>query len=48
MELTRNLKTGMSGEDVRRVKDKLFADGYYVESVKKITHDRFGSDTKRP
>ena len=46
MELTRNLKRGMSGDDVRKVKDKLFALGYFGEAVKKITHDRFGSDTE--
>lgn len=45
MNLTRDLKEGMSGADVRAVKDKLFALGYYTKSVKKITHDRFGVDT---
>ena len=46
MELTRNLKRGMSGDDVRKVKDKLFSLGYFGEAVKKITHDRFGADTE--
>ena len=46
MNLTRNLKQGMSGENVRAVKDKLFELGYYSASVKKITHDRFGADTE--
>lgn len=46
MKLTRNLRTGMSGEDVRAVKDKLFALGYYNPAVKKITHDSFGENTE--
>ena len=45
MNLTRNLKEGMTGADVRTVKDRLFALGYYAKTVKKITHDRFGADT---
>ena len=46
MNLTRNLEIGMSGEDVRAVKDKLFELGFYDAEVKKITHDRFGNNTK--
>lgn len=42
MAYTRLLKRGMSGTDVREVKDKLLSLGYLHAS----THDTFGSDTK--
>lgn len=44
-KLTRNLKYLMSGEDVRWVKDKLFALGFYTPNIKQITNNRFGADT---
>ena len=40
---TRELKVGMSGTDVRAVKDKLVELGY----LDKSTHNKFGTDTKR-
>ena len=45
MELTRNLKKGMSGEDVRAVKEKLFALGFYSTKITKLTNDTLGSDS---
>lgn len=45
MNFTRNLKQGMSGEDVRYIKDKLFNLGYYSSSIKKISNSTFGGDT---
>lgn len=45
MNFTRNLKKGMSGIDVRYMKDKLFSLGYYPSSVKKIGNSTFGNDT---
>ena len=46
MELyTRLMKQGMSGPDVRQCKDWLFALKFYPNSVKAITHDKFGPDT---
>ena len=45
MEFTRNLKKGMSGEDVRAVKDKLFALGFYSTKIKTITNSTLGSDS---
>lgn len=47
MNLTRNLKRYMTGEDVRWVKDYLFVMGYYDESITKITNSRYGNDTYR-
>ncbi len=41
MEYTRLLRRGMTGEDVRHVKDRLVELGYLGAS----THNRFGSDT---
>lgn len=41
MEFTRLLKLGMSGEDVRHMKDSLVRLGYLHAS----THDKFGNDT---
>lgn len=43
MNYTRLLKKGMTGEDVRAVKDKLVELGY----LKSATHNTFGSDTKK-
>lgn len=45
MKLTRNLKRGMSGPDVRFVKDSLFSLGFYNSKIKQIANDTFGSDT---
>jgi peptidoglycan hydrolase-like protein with peptidoglycan-binding domain len=45
MELTRNLKRGMSGKDVREVKEMLFKLGFYSKTVKKIANNIFGSGT---
>lgn len=45
MEFTRNLKKGMSGEDVRAAKDKLFALGFYSTKIKAITNSTLGSDS---
>ena len=42
MTYTRLLKKGMTGEDVRAVKDKLVELGY----LKASTHNTFGSDTR--
>lgn len=42
---TRELKWGMSGKDVRYMKDCLFELGYYPLSVTVIKLDSFGSDT---
>ncbi|MEN6418188.1 MAG: peptidoglycan-binding domain-containing protein [Clostridiaceae bacterium] len=46
MELTRNLRYGMSGEDVAWLKARLFALGLYPERVTELTSDRFGADTR--
>ena len=45
MKLTRNLKKGMSGADVRFVKDALFSLGFYNSKTKQITNSTFGADT---
>ena len=45
MKLTRNLKKGMSGADVRFVKDSLFSLGFYNSKTKQITNSTFGADT---
>ena len=45
MNLTRNLNRYLSGEDVRWVKDNLFALGYYTSNIKKISNNRYGNDT---
>lgn len=45
MKLTRNLKRGMSGPDVRFVKDALLSLGFYSSKIKQIANDTFGSDT---
>lgn len=45
VEYTRTLKTGMSGTDVRYMKDCLFFLKQYKSSIKKISNSTFGSDT---
>lgn len=45
MEFTRNIKRGMSGDDVRAVKEKLFALGFYSTKITKLTNNTFGSDS---
>lgn len=50
MTLTRVLRLGMSGDDVKQMKDWLFALGFLVDKngkPLKPTHGRFGSDTER-
>ena len=38
---------GDRGEDVRCAKGRLLEKGYYAQNITRITHDRFGSDTKK-
>ena len=45
VKYTRVLKQGMSGNDVRYMKDCLFALNYYTSNIKKITNNTFGNDT---
>lgn len=45
MDFTRNIKKGMSGADVRAVKDRLFALGFYSLKVTAITKDTLGDDS---
>lgn len=45
MEYKRILKQGMTGSDVRYVKNLLFELNYYNSSIKEITHNIFGKDT---
>lgn len=45
MNYTRLLKKGMSGADVRYMKDALLALQYYTSNITKITNDTFGTDT---
>ena len=45
MKLTRNLKKGMSGADVRFVKNSLLSLGFYNSKIKQITNSTFGPDT---
>lgn len=45
MDFTRNLKKGMSGADVKAVKEKLFALGFYSTKIKQLTNDTLGSDS---
>ena len=47
MVFKRNLKRGMSGSDVRYMKDLLFQGGYYAPTVLAIRKDNFGDDTLR-
>lgn len=44
---SRILKKGMSGDDVRYMKDCLFALNYFEEDTKKISSDSFGADTEK-
>lgn len=47
MNFTRNLRRGMSGADVKYIKDQLFSLGIYFEDkIKKISSSTFGSDTE--
>lgn len=41
----RTLKEGMTGDDVKYMKDCLFTLNYYNEGVKKISSNKFGADT---
>lgn len=45
MEYTRLLKKGMSGNDVRYIKDCLFELNYYSSNITNISHNTFGNDT---
>lgn len=45
MEYTRLLKRGMSGNDVRYIKDCLFKLKYYSSNITKISNNTFGNDT---
>lgn len=45
VKFIRNLKKGMSGTDVRYMKDLLFYLGYYSDSIKRISSNTFGNDT---
>ena len=46
MEYTRELSYGMSGADVLYIKQLLFAAGYYGSTIKSITKNSFGADTR--
>ena len=46
MELTRNLRYGMEGADVRAVKERLFMLGCYAPAIAALTNSRFGADTR--
>ncbi len=45
MTITRTLRRNSKGEDVRWLKEWLLKNGFYAPKIKKITHDRYGSDT---
>jgi cell wall-associated NlpC family hydrolase len=45
MDFTRNLKKGMSGEDVLFCKQKLLELGFYGEHITTVTRKTFGADT---
>lgn len=45
MELTRILRKGMSGDDVKAVKEKLFALGFYTTNIKQLTNNTLGIDS---
>lgn len=45
IKYTRVLKKGMSGNDVKHMKDCLFTLNYFNEKVKKISSKSFGNDT---
>jgi hypothetical protein len=45
MDFTRNIKRGMTGDDVRAVKERLFALGFYSTKITKLTNSTFGSDS---
>ncbi|MEG1755273.1 MAG: peptidoglycan-binding domain-containing protein [Clostridia bacterium] len=46
MIFQRILKYGMSGSDVRYIKNQLFAAGYYAASITSIQNNVFGADTR--
>ena len=46
MEFTRNLKKGMSGEDVLFCKQKLLELGFYGDHITTVTKKTFGADTQ--
>ena len=46
MELTRNLRYGMEGEDVRELKERMLSLGCYAPAVTRLTNCRFGADTR--
>lgn len=46
MELTRNLRAGMSGEDVTALKKRLFELGCYTPNIVELKSAIFGEDTK--
>ena len=46
MNTNRTLRFGSAGEDVLRVKQRLFALGCYAQNITTIASDRFGSDTR--
>lgn len=45
MNFTRNLKMGMSGNDVLYIKKKLFDLGYFAKNIKRVTSKAFRKDT---
>lgn len=45
MELTRNLRAGMSGEDVTALKKRLFELGCYSPKIVELKSGKFGQDT---
>lgn len=45
MEFTRNLKRGMSGDDVLAFKQKLLELGYYADHITTLTRKTYGADT---
>ena len=46
MVLTRNLRYGIEGDDVRALKERLLALGCYAPNITGLTNSRFGSDTR--
>lgn len=45
MDFTRNLKKGMSGDDVLACKQKLLELGYYAEHITTLSRKTYGNDT---
>ncbi len=46
MAMTRTLRYGSAGEDVLRVKERLFSLGCYEPQITQLTSDLFGGDTR--